>query len=87
MCACVRACVCVCVNITWCSNYIIKRSSCTADVEVLCIQCRPYCLPLDISSGALIVVHIPPNGDKTKAVETIVSVGSKVERPILMLLY
>ena len=68
------------VNISWCSNYTIKYSSCTADVEILCVQCRPHYLPREISCAALIAVYIPPNGDRSKAVETIASVTSEVQR-------
>ncbi|ELT88222.1 hypothetical protein CAPTEDRAFT_217985 [Capitella teleta] len=71
--------VCLYLNARWCTNYVIKHSSCSADVEMLCVQCRPWYIPREISCVALIVAYIPPNGNKERAAEAIGAVAMEIE--------
>ena len=41
--------VCVYINNKWCNNYKVLLCSCTENIEVLSILCRPYCLPRELS--------------------------------------
>jgi ribosome assembly protein 1 len=72
--------VCAYINNQWCTIYGVKHSSCTPDVEILCVQCRPTYLPREICCVALIVVYIPPSGDANRAKEEIAAVALKRQR-------
>jgi len=71
--------VCICINSRWCTNYCVKASSCTPNLEVLCVQCRPFYLPREISCVALIAVYIPPDGDKKRAMKDLANIITDLE--------
>jgi ribosome assembly protein 1 len=72
--------VCAYINTHWCTNFVIKHTSCTADVEILCVQCRPFYLPREISCVVFIVIYIPPSGDANRATEAIASVALDIQQ-------
>ena len=72
--------VCVFLNNQWCTNFIVKHSSCTRDVEMLCVQCRPFYLPREFCCVYLIVVYIPPCANKDAASDAISSVVREMEQ-------
>jgi hypothetical protein len=72
--------VCVYLNKRWCTNFIVKHTSCTRDAEILCVQCRPYYLPREFCCLYLIVIYIPPHANKESACETISLVVRDMER-------
>ncbi|XP_027027375.1 uncharacterized protein LOC113659026 [Tachysurus fulvidraco] len=53
--------VCLMVNNHWCdSTSIVPLSrSCTPNLELLTIKCRPFCLPREFSSVIVSAVYIP----------------------------
>ena len=63
--------LCVYVNSRWCNNFTIKHTSCSVDLEVFLVQCRPYYLPREICCVAFLAVYIPPSGNKNKAIDEI----------------
>ena len=71
--------VCLFINNKWCNNYIVKHTSCSPSLELLCVQCRPYYLPREICCVVFIIVYIPPSADKTLAVEEIAAVAMNTE--------
>ncbi|ELU00762.1 hypothetical protein CAPTEDRAFT_202158 [Capitella teleta] len=63
--------VCVYVNNRWCNNIALKHASCSVDLEMLCLQCRPFYLPREFNCVIFIVVYIPPSANKLKAEDSI----------------
>ena len=47
------------VNKKWCINFNIKYKMCSALLEILVVNCRPFYLPREISCVRFIVVYIP----------------------------
>lgn len=77
------------VNSRWCTNAIVKNRVCTPDVEILCVQCRPFYLPREFSCVVFVVVYVPPSSDTTRAAESIadvtnVAANSKPDAPIII---
>ncbi|KAK0155032.1 RNA-directed DNA polymerase from mobile element jockey [Merluccius polli] len=59
------------INDSWCSNYTIKDSVCTPDLELLCLSLRPFYLPRDYGNIFISVVYIPPSGNAAIAASRI----------------
>ena len=59
------------INSNWCNNSTVKLSTCSENLELLSLVCRPYYLPREISCIVLIVVYIPGKGNHSIAADNI----------------
>lgn len=51
--------ICFYINKSWCSNYCVKASLCTPDLELLCLSFRPFYLPREFENIFICAVYIP----------------------------
>ena len=68
----------------------MKHTTCSPDLELLCVQFRPFYLPWELCCVVLIIVYIPPCGNKKKAEEDIATIArdietSKPDAPVIIL--
>ena len=66
--------VCIYVNEKWChpNNALIKRHSCSPNIEILTASLRPYYLPREFSHVIVHTVYVPNRGvAKSAATELI----------------
>ncbi|KAK3534809.1 hypothetical protein QTP86_026082 [Hemibagrus guttatus] len=61
--------VCLIVNSSWCNSASIVplTCSCTPNLELLTIKCRPFYLPQEFTSVIISAVYIPPQVDTDTA--------------------
>ena len=59
--------VCLFVNDSWCRNYTVRDTVCTADIELLCLSLRPHYLPREFGNVLICTVYVPPSGNAAKA--------------------
>ena len=59
--------VCLFVNDSWCRNCTVRKTVCTADVELLCVSLRPFYLPREFGNIIICAVYVPPSGNATRA--------------------
>lgn len=56
------------VNKNYCTNATVKQRFCDADIEFMRIVLRPSYLPREYTCITIIVVYIPPDGNKGNAI-------------------
>ena len=61
--------LCLMVNNNWCDsrNVVSLTHSCSPNLELLTIKCRPFYLPREFSSITFSAVYIPPQADTVTA--------------------
>ncbi|KAL0150804.1 hypothetical protein M9458_053886 [Cirrhinus mrigala] len=61
--------VCLMVNNSWCNSASVVplARSCTPNLELLTIMCRPFYLPREFTSVIISAVYIPPQADTDTA--------------------
>lgn len=61
--------VCLMVNSSWCNSASVVplTRSCTPNLELLSIMCRPFYLPREFTSVIISAVYIPPQADTDTA--------------------
>ena len=59
------------INDKWCTNVTVHRRFCSADLELLHVECRPHYLPREINLINLILVYCVPEADNRICQETI----------------
>ena len=59
------------INDKWCTNVTVHRRFCSADLELLHVECRPHYLPREINLINLILVYCVPEADNKICQETI----------------
>ncbi|XP_051580982.1 uncharacterized protein LOC127456496 isoform X1 [Myxocyprinus asiaticus] len=52
---------CFYINESWCTDVTMLKRMCCPNLEVLFINCKPFCLPREFSSFILVSVYIAPN--------------------------
>ena len=71
--------VCLMVNSRWGSDVAALSAHCSPDLELLSIKVRPFYLPREFSSVIVTAVYIPPQADKTCALEELYRVINGLE--------
>ncbi|KAK3522872.1 hypothetical protein QTP86_005686 [Hemibagrus guttatus] len=60
--------LCLMVNSSWCNSASVPLThSCTPNLELLTIKCRPFYLPQEFTSVIISAVYIPPQADTDTA--------------------
>ena len=55
--------VCIYVNNRWCSDVKTVEKHCSADLELVMVKCRSFCLPREFSAVFILAVYIPPRAN------------------------
>lgn len=55
--------VCLYVNRSWCSDAVITKSHCSADIEYIFIKCRPFYLPREFTTAIIAAMYVPPDAN------------------------
>ena len=63
--------VCFFVNESWCTDVTVIQQHCSAALEHIIINCRPFYSPREFSSFILACVYIPPDADVDEAQSTL----------------
>lgn len=71
--------VCIYVNKAWCTDAVITKSHCSADIEYLFIKCRPFYLPREFSSIIITAVYVPPDATAKLAMKELCSAVNKLQ--------
>ncbi len=71
--------VCLYVNRSWCSDAVITKSHCSADIEYIFIKCRPFYLPREFTTAIIAAVYVPPDANAKLAMKELSSVVNKLQ--------
>lgn len=55
------------INDNWCRQYTVRETTCSPDVELLCLSLRPAYLPRELGNIILCAVYVPPSGNAASA--------------------
>ncbi|KAJ8367455.1 hypothetical protein AAFF_G00317520, partial [Aldrovandia affinis] len=72
--------VCIMVNSRWGSDIAVITKHCSPALELLAVKVRPFYLPREFSSAIITAVYIPPQADKTRALEDLYGVINGLEK-------
>lgn len=61
--------VCLYVNRSWCSDAVITKSHCSADIEYIFIKCRPFYVPREFTTALIATVYVPPDANAKLAMK------------------
>lgn len=61
--------VCLYVNRSWCSNAVITKSHCSADIEYIFTKCRPFYLHCKFTTAIIAAVYVPPDANAKLAMK------------------
>ena len=67
------------INSRWGSDVVVLSTRCSTDLELLTIKVRPFYLPREFSSVIITAVYIPPQADKTCALDDLYGVINGLE--------
>ena len=58
--------ICVYINNLWCSQFTTRESVCNPDIELVCLNLRPFYLPREFGNILLCTAYIPRGGSAAK---------------------
>ncbi|GFR98624.1 endonuclease domain of the non-LTR retrotransposon LINE-1 [Elysia marginata] len=65
--------VCTYINNAWCnpSNANVVKKLCDTNIEILCINLRPYYMPREFTGVFTVTVYIPPDANRDDAANSL----------------
>ncbi|KAF7641217.1 hypothetical protein LDENG_00288860, partial [Lucifuga dentata] len=67
------------VNSSWATDVCVLTTYCSLVLEMLTIKARPFYLPREFSSVLLTAVYIPPQADKSLALDELYNIVNRLE--------
>lgn len=66
-------------NNSWCCDARMISKSCSPDVVLMTVKCRPFYLPRELTAIFITAVHVPPNADVKQAMGELYNTLSQLQ--------
>lgn len=70
-------CLAVYINRLWCQDSVTVSTSCSQNVELLTLKCRPFCLPRETMGVFITAVYVPPSTNMEEAMSELYNISEE----------